>query len=99
MRNNNNKGSRSNVNKHELVYGESSSNARDAPMSVYHLCYCLQSLYYCYSKKFLVQKPHSKHVRKPYRPLLLFNISLHISKHDTIIIKSSKRPIYAGLQL
>ena len=31
MRNNNNKGSRSNVNKHELVYGESSSNARDAP--------------------------------------------------------------------
>ena len=36
-RNNNNKGSRSN--EHELVYGESSSNARD-----YHLCYCLQSL-------------------------------------------------------
>ena len=31
LRNNNNKGSRSNVNKHELVYGESSSNARDAP--------------------------------------------------------------------
>ena len=31
MRNNNNKGSRSNVNKHELVYGQSSSNARDAP--------------------------------------------------------------------
>ena len=31
MRNNNNKGSRSNVNKHELVYGESLSNARDAP--------------------------------------------------------------------
>ena len=31
MRNNSNKGSRSNVNKHELVYGESSSNARDAP--------------------------------------------------------------------
>ena len=33
MRNNYNKGSRSNVNKHELVtvYGESSSNARDAP--------------------------------------------------------------------
>ena len=28
---NNNKGSRSKVNKHELVYGESSSNARDAP--------------------------------------------------------------------
>ena len=44
MRNNNNKDSRSNVNKHELVYGESSSNARDATMSVYHLCYCLQSL-------------------------------------------------------
>ena len=40
----NNKGSRSNENKHELVYGESSSNARDAQMSVYHLCYCLQSL-------------------------------------------------------
>ena len=68
-------------------------------MSVYHFCYCLQSLYYCYAKKFLVQKPHSKRVRKPYRPLLLFNISLHISKHDTIIIKSSERPIYAGLQL
>ena len=31
LRNNNNKGSRSKVNKHELVYGESSSNARDAP--------------------------------------------------------------------
>ena len=31
LRNNNNKGSRSNVSKHELVYGESSSNARDAP--------------------------------------------------------------------
>ena len=31
MRNNNNKGSRSNENKLELVYGESSSNARDAP--------------------------------------------------------------------
>ena len=31
LRNNKNKGSRSNVNKHELVYGESSSNARDAP--------------------------------------------------------------------
>ena len=31
LRNNNNKGSRSNVNKHELVYSESSSNARDAP--------------------------------------------------------------------
>ena len=31
LRNNNNKGSQSNVNKHELVYGESSSNARDAP--------------------------------------------------------------------
>ena len=32
LRNNNNKGSRSNVNKHELVYGESSSNViRDAP--------------------------------------------------------------------
>ena len=31
LRNNNNKGSRSNVNKHELVYGESLSNARDAP--------------------------------------------------------------------
>ena len=31
MRKNNNKGSRSNVNKHELVYGESSSDARDAP--------------------------------------------------------------------
>ena len=31
LRNNNNKGSRSNVNKqHELVNGESSSNARDA---------------------------------------------------------------------
>ena len=30
MRNNNNKGSRSNVNKHELIYGESSSNAKDA---------------------------------------------------------------------
>ena len=27
----NNKGSRSNENKHELVYGESSSNARDEP--------------------------------------------------------------------
>ena len=31
LRNNNNKGSRSNVNKHKLVYGESSYNARDAP--------------------------------------------------------------------
>ena len=31
FRNNNNKGSRSNVNKYELVYGESSSNARDSP--------------------------------------------------------------------
>ena len=31
MRNNNNKGSRSNVNKHELVYGESSTNAGNAP--------------------------------------------------------------------
>ena len=31
MRNNNNKGSRSNKNKHELLYGESSSKARDAP--------------------------------------------------------------------
>ena len=31
LRNNKNKGSRSNVNKHELVYCEFSSNARDAP--------------------------------------------------------------------
>ena len=31
MLTNNNKGSWSNVNKHELVYSESSSNARDAP--------------------------------------------------------------------
>ena len=31
LRNNKNKGSRSNVNKHELVYGESSSNPRDSP--------------------------------------------------------------------
>ena len=31
LRNNNNKGSRSNVNTHELVYGESSSNAPEMP--------------------------------------------------------------------
>ena len=31
FRNNNNKGSRSNVNKHELVYGETSSNTKDSP--------------------------------------------------------------------
>ena len=50
-------------------------------------------------KKVLSPKTSQQSVRNPYRPLLLFNISLHISKHDTIIIKSSERPIYAGLQL
>ena len=40
------KGSRSNENKHELVYGESSSNARDAPnvclsfVLLLYLLYC-----------------------------------------------------------
>ena len=41
MRNSNNKGSRSNINKHELVNGESSSNAIDAP----YVCLSFVSLF------------------------------------------------------
>ena len=71
MRNKNNKGSKSNVNKHELVYGGSSSNARDAPMSVYHLCYCLQSLLFYYAKTSpAVQICHSKVYGNPIAPSL-----------------------------
>ena len=79
LRNNNNKGSRSNVNKHELVYGESSSTARDEPdVCLYHLCYCLQSLLLLLRKNQLFSSPKTSQqsVRKPYCPLLLFNISL-----------------------
>ena len=71
LRNNNNKGSRSNVNKHELIYGESSSNTPEMHlMSVYHLCYCLQSLLLLLRNS---SKTSQQSVRKPYRPLLLFN--------------------------
>ena len=55
LRNNNNKGSRSNVNKYELVNGESSSNARDA-RCLFIICYCLQSLL------LLLRKNQSKNV-------------------------------------
>ena len=75
--NNNDKGSRSNVNKHQLVYGESSSYARDAPMSVYHLCYCLQSLFLLLRKNQFSSSLNmsQQSVRKPYCPLLVFNSS------------------------
>ena len=64
LRNNNNKDSRSNVNKHEM-----------RQMSVYHLCYCLQSLLLFLRKIqfFSSPKTSQQSVRKPYRPLLLFN--------------------------
>ena len=40
------KGSPSNVNKHELVNGESSSNARDA-RCLFIICVIVYNLYYC----------------------------------------------------
>ena len=63
LRNNNNKGSRSNVNKHELVYGESSSYALEMPDVQFIICVIVYNLYYCcYAKtsSSAVQKRHSK---------------------------------------
>ena len=68
LRNNNNKGSRSNVNKLELVNGESSSNARDACRCLFIICVIVYNLYYCcYAKtsSSAVQKRHSKVYEKP----------------------------------
>ena len=42
----NDKGSRPNVNKHELVNGESLSNARDA-RCLFIVCVIVYNLYYC----------------------------------------------------
>ena len=62
-----NQGSGSNVNKHGLVYGESSSNARDA-RCLFIICVIVYNLYYCrYAKasSSAVQKRQSKVYRKP----------------------------------
>ena len=62
LRNKNNKVSRSNVNKHELVYGESSPNARNA-RCLFIICVIVYNLYYCCYAKTIssaVQKRHSK---------------------------------------
>ena len=62
LRNNNNKGSRSNVNKHELVHGESSSNA-EMHQCLFIICVIVYNLYYCcYAKTSspAAQKRHSK---------------------------------------
>ena len=44
-------------------------------MSVYHLCYCLQPLLLLLRKNYFFSSPKTSQqsVRKPYRPLLLFN--------------------------
>ena len=75
MRNNNNKGSRSYVNKHELVYGESSSNARDAPNVCLSFVLLLTIFLIVVTQKLVLQqsKNVTACVRKPYCPLLVFN--------------------------
>ena len=70
--NNNNKGSRSNVNKHELENGESSFNARYA-RCLFIICVIVYNLYYCcYAKtsSSAVPKRHSKVYGKPIPPSL-----------------------------
>ena len=86
LRNNNNKGSRSNVNKHELIYGESSSNTPEMHlMYVYHLYYCLQSLLLLLRKTSspAVQKRHSKVYGNPIAPSL-YSILLAWMYHKEI---------------
>ena len=66
---NNNKGSRSNVNKHELVNGVSCWDAR----RLFIICVIVYNLYYCcYAKtsSSAVQKRHSKVYGKPIAPSL-----------------------------
>ena len=90
MRNNNNKGSRSNVNKHELVYGESSSNA-EMHQCLFIICVIVYNLYYCcYAKTSspAAQKTSQQSVRKPYCPLLVFNshcFELNFQQESTLI--------------
>ena len=70
--NNNNKGSQSNVNKHELVYGESSSNA-EMHQCLFIICVIVYNLYYCcYAKTSspATQKRHSKVYGNPIAPSL-----------------------------
>ena len=54
-RNNNNKGNRSNVNKHELDNGEYSSNARYA-RCLFIICVIVYNLYYCCYAKLVLQQ-------------------------------------------
>ena len=75
LRNNNNKGSRFNVNKHELVYGESSSYARFCLSFVllFTINYC------CYAKtsSSAVQKRHVQKRNIIYR-IMFTRFLLHI---------------------
>ena len=70
LRNNNNKGSQSNVNKHELVYGESSSNARDAPdvCLSFVLLFTIFIIVVTQTNSSAVQKHHSKVYGTPIAP-------------------------------
>ena len=79
LRNNNNKGSRSNVNKHELVYGESSSNARNA-RCVFIIVLLFTIFIIVVTQKLVLQqsKKVTAKCTETLSPLLLFNYPLEI---------------------
>ena len=90
LRNNNNKSSRSNVNKHELAYGESSSNARDAPDVCLSFVLLFTIFIIVVTQKLVLQPSKNVAVKctEPQSPPHSIQFSLNISIVYTLYIRS-----------